>query len=331
MIPVIDLHADTFNKKDILKTFPYLEEFYNPEQKNLYLDYLCRSDITLENRKKGNVRVQTQSLFLNERCIETPLHGAMNMVATIKKSIKSSKDRYQFNTLNDMNSNPDKYGTLISIEGLEVIENDLDLLDIFYELGVRLIAPTWNRALPYVGSCVDSYGIQSKGIELAKELNTMKVIFDVSHMSETGFWDYMKILDIPVIASHSNYMKVNSHVRNLNKEQMKAIAEQNGVVGLNFFPGFMEPDNGKDYQIYKDYPKGFSIMYHMLDEIISDFGDNIVAFGSDFDGIQCFLEGVENPSFYQEFASFLKSRNVSNETIDKLFYKNASRVLHFLG
>jgi membrane dipeptidase len=324
MIPVIDLHADTYMKKDIFNTLPWIRKAFFKLPTEAHKEVQFSEDITKEAIVGGNVRLQTQSLFIGDLGITNPLHNALKMIANIKKDIKSDPNAYQYYTVQDFHDNHDKYGTLISIEGLELLNNDLDLLDIFAELGVRILAPTWNRALPYVGSAVEPYGILGKGRDLAEKINELNLIFDVSHISDQGFWDYLDLLQVPIIASHSNYRKVLPHERNLTEEMIKELDDRGGVMGLNFYPGFMKTSQIK---IYNDYPLGYSSIYNMLDAIISDFGDDVVAFGSDFDGISKYLEGVKNPGFYPDFANFLRDRHVSENTIEKLFYKNALRVL----
>lgn len=328
MIPVIDLHADTYMKKHIFNTLPWIRKAYFklPSQPGKEVHY--SEDITKETIVKGNVRLQTQSLFIGDLGETNPLHNGLKMVANIKQDIKQDADLYQYYSLKDYTANPDKYGTLISIEGLELLNNDLDLLDIFAELGVRIVAPTWNRGLPYVGSAAQPYGILELGEKLAHKINELNLIFDMSHISDEGFWDYMDLLKVPIIASHSNYRKVVPHERNLTAEMIREIDARGGVMGLNFYPGFLE--TASPIKIYEDYPTGYSVIYNMLDIIISEFGDNVVAFGSDFDGIAQFLEGVTNPGFYQDFAKFLQARSVSLTTIEKLFYKNALRVLEMV-
>lgn len=329
MIPVIDLHADTYMKKHIFNTLPWVRKAYFklPSQPDKEVRYT--EDITKESIVTGNVRLQTQSLFIGDLGETNPLHNGLKMVANIKQDIKADANLYQYYSLKDYTDNPDKYGTLISIEGLELIANDLDLLDIFAELGVRMVAPTWNRGLPYVGSSAQPYGMLKLGEKLAHKINELNLIFDMSHISDQGFWDYLDILQVPIIASHSNYRKVTPHTRNLTSEMIKEIDARKGVMGLNFYPGFLETTS--PIKVFKDYPQGYSVIYHMLDTIISEFGDEVVAFGSDFDGIAQYLEGVTNPSFYQDFAKFLRARSVSHTTIEKLFYKNALRVLKMRG
>ena len=327
MIPVIDLHADTYMKKDIFNTLPWIRKafFRIPAETDKEVQF--SEDITKDAIVGGNVRLQTQSLFIGQLGISNPLHNGLKMLANIKRDVKADPNLYQYYNIKDFYHNQDKYGTLISIEGLELIANDLDLLDIFVELGVRMIAPTWNRALPYVGSAVEPYGILEKGRQLADKINELNLIFDVSHLSDQGFWDYLDILQVPIIASHSNYRKVIPHERNLTEEMIKEIDDRGGVIGLNFYPDFIKTSQIK---IYDGYPLGYSALYNMLDAIITDFGDDVVAFGSDFDGISKYLDGVKNPGFYQNFANFLRDRNVSETTIEKLFYKNALRVLEMI-
>lgn len=327
MIPVIDLHADTYMKNDIFMTLPWIRKAFFRLPSNPDKEIHFTEDITKETIVGGNVKLQTQSLYIGQLGITNPLHNGLKMVSRIKQDIKADPDFYQYFSIEDYYSSSDKYGSLISIEGLELIENDLDLLDIFVDLGVKMVAPTWNRALPYVGSTGQAYGILEKGKELAEKINELNIIFDVSHMSDQGFWDYVDILNVPIIASHSNYRNVVSHERNLSEDMIKEIDNRGGVMGLNFYPDFMKTSQ---MQVYQDYPMGYSAIYHMLDVIISDFGDDVVAFGSDFDGISKYLEGVRNPGFYQDFANFLRQRKVSENTIEKLFYKNALRVLEMI-
>ncbi len=324
MIPVIDLHADTYMKKDLFTTLPWLRKAYFKMPSQPSKEVQITEDITKEALVGGNVRLQTQSLFIGQLGITNPLHNGLKMISHIKQDIKRDIDLYQYFSASDWENNKDKYGTLISIEGLELIENDLDLLDIFVELGVRIIAPTWNRALPYVGSATEPYGILKHGQFLANKINELKVIFDVSHISDQGFWDYLDLLEVPIIASHSNYRALVPHERNLSDDMIKEINKRGGVMGLNFYPDFIET---ADMKVYEDYPKGYSAIYQMLDVIASKFGDDVLALGSDFDGISKYLDGVKNPGFYQDFAIFLRKRNVSIDTIEKLFYKNALRVL----
>ncbi len=325
MIPVIDLHADTYMKKDIFNTLPWLRKAYFKIPTRPGEEVQFSETITPERIVQGNVRLQVQSLFISDLGVNNPLHNGLKMLANIKRDVKADESSYQFYTVNDFNDNLDKYGTMVSIEGLEPINNDLELLDIYYELGVRMLAPTWNRALPYVGSSAEPYGILAKGRELAKKLNELGLIFDVAHISDQGFWDFMNQLDCPVIASHSNYRKVCNHPRNLTGEQIKEISNRDGVIGINFYPSFLCSD--KNYNIDSDYPEGYSLLYNMIEVIVDEFGDDVIAFGSDFDGISVTPEGVESPAFFQDFAKFLKHRSVSQNTIEKLFYKNALRVL----
>lgn len=325
MIPVIDLHADTYMRKNIFNTMPWIREAYFKADKNSAPTVQFTEDVTKENIIAGNVRLQTQSLYIDELLIRNPLHGGLKMLANIKRDIEQDKDLYQYYDINDFQTKPHKYGTLVSIEGLELLNNDLDLLDLFYELGVRMVAPTWNRALPYVGSVVQSYGVQELGVELAKKINKLGMIFDVSHMSDQGFWDYLDLIETPIIASHSNFREINPHSRNLNREQIKAISDRGGVMGINFYPGFLAKSSEIDCPHF--FPHGFYTLYNMIESITTIFGDDIVAFGSDFDGISIYPEGVRNPSFYPYFAEFLRSKSVSENCIEKLFYKNALRVL----
>lgn len=348
-IPVIDLHADTYMKKVLLSKYPYFKDLYirnnqkGKNDKNEYKRVDKSFDITDKYLKKGGVKVQTQSLYISDIFLQTPLHISLNILQLIKNDIEKYNIFQVFNFKDiESNLNNNKTGILISIEGLEVIENDLDLLDVFYELGVRIVAPTWNRALPYFSSVEEPYGILSKGKDLIKKMQNLNLILDTSHMSEKSFFDASKF-DIPLIATHSNAKNVNKHKRNLSDDQIKVLVEKGGVMGINFNPPFLKPDKydeflkrynlsydekeGKVVDRNKKYPEGFYWIYNLIDYIGNKFNLDILAFGSDFDGIGTHPQGVENASFYQEFAEFLSEMGLATDEIEKIFYKNTLKVL----
>lgn len=329
-IPVIDLHADTFMKHLVMKTQPYLKDFYQKNKKTSEYKKVSENfSINPKNLFKGNVKVQTQSLFLDNLYTTNGLHFSMKTISLILQHINENENLFRIRKISDIRKNleNDKTGIFISIEGLEVIQNDLDLLDIFYDLGVRIVAPTWNRIVPYASSIMEESGIFEKGKELAQKMNEMQMILDVSHLSVKSFFDFEKITSCPFIASHSNIQSINSHQRNLNNDQLKVIQERKGVFGINFCPSFINPATKN---ISDNYPEGYEWIYRQIEYAAENFTLDIVAFGSDFDGISSTPTGIESPEFYPLFADFLIEKGVSREDIEKIFYKNALRVFEQL-
>ena len=140
------------------------------------------------------------------------------------KLITSSSDLVEV-----MESN--KLGALLTVEGGEVLEGELRILRILYRMGVRSLCLTWNNRNEIADGVAerDARGLTDFGREVVKEMNKLGMIIDVSHIAEKGFWDVLELSDAPVIASHSNSRAVWDHPRNLTDEQIKGIAQKNGI------------------------------------------------------------------------------------------------------
>ena len=150
-----------------------------------------------------------------------------------------------------------KIGALLSIEGGEALEGDLGVLRMLHKLGVRAIGLTWNernQIAEGVGECRSGGGLTDFGVSAVQEMNRLGIIVDVSHLSEPGFWDVIKVSDKPIIASHSNAKAVCNHVRNLNDDQIKALAKNGGVMGLNMCDEFL-------------HSEGVAVIDHVVDHI----------------------------------------------------------------
>jgi membrane dipeptidase len=322
-IPVIDLHADTYLHHYYQAVQPWMKHLY-VKRNHEFVPLSSQMMITPKRLKKGGIAIQTQSLFLDHAQLKAPLHSAMKTISLILQDCQTQKNLYHLTNKAQFLDNPNKTGIFISIEGLELIESDLDLLDVFHKLGVRIVAPTWNRIVPYLASIKENYGLFSEGKKLIQKMNQLNMILDVSHASEKSFFESLECIECPIIASHSNARSICNHPRNLTDEQLKALQEKKGVLGLNFYPGFLKPQ--RKYE-NTSYPEGFYWLYEMIDFIASKFSIDMIAFGSDFDGIEATPTGLENPECYQKLAVFLSEMGLSKTDIDKIFYKNAWRII----
>ena len=139
--------------------------------------------------------------------------------------------------------NDSKTGVLIGIEGGYAIENDLVLLREFHRAGVRLMTLTHWTATDWADASGDPKpvhgGLTEFGEKVVAEMNRLGMIIDVSHAHDETFWDVLRLSKAPVVASHSCCRALAPHFRNLSDEMLKALAEKNGVVGINFWPGFL--------------------------------------------------------------------------------------------
>lgn len=153
--------------------------------------------------------------------------------------IKSSND------LEKISEN--KIGLIFGIEGASVISEDLSNFEKLYQLGLRSVILTYNETNIFGDGCnvENAKGLSDAGKSFIKKLNQTNVIVDLAHYSEKSFWDAMELLDKPPIVSHSNVKKLSNIKRNLTDEQIKAIAERRGVIGLNFVAVFVDEDYSK--------------------------------------------------------------------------------------
>ncbi len=175
---------------------------------------------------------------------------------------------------------------VLHIEGAEAIDPEFTVLDQLYELGLRSLGPVWSRPnafgqgvpfrFPSTGDI--GRGLTPLGLELVRRCNERRILIDLSHLNETGFWDVARTSDAPLVASHSNAFFICAASRNLSDAQIKAVGASGGIIGLNFATGFVRSDG--------HWNEGTSIdaLLRHLDHLLSLAGEDCVGFGSDFDG-----------------------------------------------
>lgn len=206
-------------------------------------------------------------------------------------------------------------GTILTIENCSAFSGKLENIEKAYNYGVKMATLTWNGAND-LGSGVrsgESYGLTEFGKKAVKEMERVGITIDISHASEILFWDVVEHTASPVVASHSNAIRLCSNKRNLTDEQFELIKSRGGIVGINFFQKFLNDDfeNASMEDIFEH-----------TDYFLSLGGENTVAMGSDFDGCEIpnDMTGIESiAELYEIFAK----HNYSEELIDKIFFKNA--------
>lgn len=214
----------------------------------------------------------------------------------------------------------DKVGMLLGIEDGAALEGSLEVLRAFYQLGIRCITLTWNNRNQLgdgVNECLTSGGLTVFGKQVVKEMNRLGMAVDVSHISEHGFWDVVDITDKPILATHSNAQACCNVARNLKDDQIRAIAKLKGIIGINFYPNFLSNEK-EDANI--------DSIYRHIEYLLTLVGEDYIAFGADFDGINCVPAGVTGIESMPVILDYLAAK-YSAATIEKISYKNAVRVL----
>ncbi len=200
--------------------------------------------------KKGGVNLLICSLFVDDRFLpEMGLRHALDQISCLYEELSESGDEIALcrsvPEIRDVRKDG-KLAILLSLEGVEPLGNDLSLLRVFYELGVRGIGLTWSRRNFAADGCFSHSvvegrkgGITAWGAELLREAERLGMYVDVSHLNDEGFWDLMKLSKRPFIASHSNSRELSPVMRNLTDDQIRAIASCDGVIGLNCCSNFV--------------------------------------------------------------------------------------------
>lgn len=274
-----------------------------------------------------------------------------NNVSDIRKAVKAGK-----------------MAALIGVEGGHMIEDDIKKLEQLHQRGTRYLTLTWNNSTSWATSAMDEgsgklkdseKGLNELGRKIVQRMNALGMMVDLSHVGEKTFWDVMAITKKPVLVSHSSVYGINPVFRNLNDKQIKAVAKNKGVIQLNFYSGFLDPNftsrldafnekhkaeidslkaNGQNNEavmnfLTKTYPKQvqelrppLSLLLDHLDYIVKLVGVDYVGMGSDFDGISSApqqLDGVQN---YPLITKELLARGYSEKDIKKILGENMLRV-----
>lgn len=214
-----------------------------------------------------------------------------------------------------------KIGVILTIEDGGVLGEQISNVEKYYNKGVRLITLTWNHPNP-IGAPnssdpnVMSQGLTPYGRDVVREMDRLGIVVDVSHVSDGVFWDVVKTTQNPFVASHSNARALCGHTRNLSDEMIRALTDKGGVMGLNLGPEFLS-EQGQVSRIED--------MVQQVLHIRNVGGSDVLALGSDFDGIHGEFE-VAGPQDWPKLHDALHKAGLSEAELDKMWWKNAVRV-----
>ena len=304
---MIDLHCDTI-----------MQLLDHPDSGDLYRNTW---KIDIEKLQKAHSKVQDFALFINLGDTNDPYgrYEEMRNLCTTQIHLYGEHIQHVL-SYQDVESvyKSGKIGALMSIEEGGVLGGDLDKLKQAYQDGVRLITLTWNYpnglGEPHCGE--QHKKLTPKGIEFVEAMQDLGIIVDSSHLNDAGTEQLGDILDVPFIASHSNAREVTAHTRNLPDNLIKLIANKGGVIGLNFAQSFLGTSPVSRIE---------DIVKHGL-YLINKGGVDVVALGTDFDGIKPNTEIKDASEMYRLYDSF-KEAGLSVDQCEKLFWKNADRLL----
>lgn len=209
-----------------------------------------------------------------------------------------------------------KMSAILTLEGTAGIDYNPALLEDLWAIGFRVSSLGWNERNPLTGSNVTGGGLTDLGREYVKEAQRLGMRVDVSHISDEGFWDIMKITNAPIIATHSNSRAVFDHSRNITDDMFRAIRETGGVAGYNTCREFTGEPSDLD-----------TICDHILHFMELDPDGKHIALGGDLDGVDAMPDGFEGVQSYPALARKLLDRGLTEENVMDIFWNNAIRVL----
>lgn len=213
-----------------------------------------------------------------------------------------------------------KIAAVIGVEGGHHIENSIEKLVNLYNAGMRYMTITWNNSTDWAVSAQDSrsttVGLSDFGRQVIRTMDSLGIIIDVSHTGIKTIQDILEETQNPIVATHSGVRALRNHYRNLYDWQIQDIANSGGVIGVVFYPYFLNGSSNADIQ---------DVIAH-IDYIKNLVGIDYVAIGSDFDGIEVVPLGLEDTSKFPNLTEALFDHGYTREEVEKILYKNFKRV-----
>ena len=358
---VIDTHADTPQR--------FVDEHWN------FTDPLHGGMLNYDTAMKGNLNAQFFSIWVDpsQYRAENSARRTLELIDGTLEQVRRSPDKLKLCvTANEIVAAhaQGKFCVMMGIEGGHSIENSLGLLRDYYRLGVRYMTLTWSNTNDWADSSGDiddasvkhHNGLTPFGKQVIAEMNRLGMMVDVSHVSDKTFWDVIEITKAPIIASHSSARAITEAPRNLTDDMLRAIAKNNGVVMVNFYPAFIDeqwrkawndskPERQKEQDALeaeyktKGIPVPFaasdkidrkycerigrapfdSLIAH-FDHIIKVAGIDHVGIGTDFDGIPVPPAEIDSAADLPKVTAALMARGYSAEDMRKLLGENLLRV-----
>lgn len=312
---IVDTHCDT-----LMHFLP--QPWGSPPARTLG-ERSDRGHIDLPRMIEGGVTCQTFAIYTGRApVVPEATFKALQMVDKFYEGMEKNPEIVAV-TRHDEIVKAKKEGKvtgLLSIEGAEPLMGDLALLRVFYRLGVRMLSFAWNYRTPFadgLGAKMSESKLPELGVQALEEMDRLGMVFDVSHLADSVFWDVVDKVKGPFIASHSNARDLCDHPRNCTDDMIKAIADHGGVLGMNFAPGFVV--KGGDNVTIEH-------LVDHIDHIVKLVGPDYVGLGSDFDGIGPPPKDIETVDKMPNITRLLVHRGYSDEDILKILGGNHMRV-----
>lgn len=262
-------------------------------------------------------------------CFTTPLMEQWNSISpvvvferelvTIQREIDKNKDliaiAYSPEDIRK-NQEQEKMSAILTLEGTAGFGHAPEMLEDMYAVGFRISSLGWNEKNPLTGSHVTGGGLTEQGQEYVREAQRLGILVDVSHISDEGFWDILKITEAPILATHSNSRAVFANSRNLTDDMFRAICETGGVAGYNACREFTGENPTLD-----------TICDHIFHCLELDPSGKHIALGGDLDGVSSMPDGFEGVQSWPVLARHLLERGLDEKMVLDIYWNNAIGVM----
>jgi len=359
---VIDTHADTPQR--------FVDEAWN------FSDPIGDGMLNLDSARRGNLAAEFFAIWVEPSAWRGRFaFRTLQLIDGVLQQVRkhSTTMRLGLTPADILQAHQDKiFCALMGIEGGHSIEADLGLLRLYHQLGVRYMTLTWANTNEWADSSGDLHnpdilhhdGLTLFGRDVVREMNRLGMMVDVSHVADKTFWDVLQTTHAPIIASHSSARALTHSPRNLTDEQLRAIATNNGVVMVNFYPPFIDENWRQqwsatsaqrdeihdtaatalkrpmtygeslaiDRKFYADHlqshlpPAPLSSLIDHFDHIAQVAGIDHVGIGSDFDGISFLPAEIASAADLPKITAALIERGYTAEQLKKLLGGNLLRV-----
>ena len=309
--PVFDLHCDTA----LALLGDSMNEAGALRKNELHID--------LERAAKLGGYAQCFACFttpsMQEWAKTSPVVVFERELATIQREVDKNKDliaiAYSADEIEENRENG-KMSAILTLEGTAGIGYDPELLTDLQAIGFRIASLGWNEKNALTGSHITGGGLTDQGREFVKEAQRLGILVDVSHISDEGFWDIMKVTQAPIVATHSNSRAVWDNSRNLTDDMFRAIVETGGVAGYNGCADFTGENPTLD-----------TICDHIFHFMELDPTGKHIALGGDLDGVSKMPAGFDGVQSWPALAQRLLERGLSEETVMDIYWNNVLGVM----
>lgn len=279
-------------------------------------------EVSLDLMERGGLVAQVFAVWLPGEATRDPEAYTTKARAAFRKMTQAGTGFRAVRTVEDLYAARDAglRGALLSIEGAEALGDKAENLRAWAEDGLVIVGLVWNRLNAFADASQAKKqpygGLSPEGERLVDLAAALGILVDVSHASDDAFWDVMRRTTRPVIATHSSSRAVYHHPRNLDDEQVRAIAASGGVVGVNFHATFLASGGASIDEVVAH-----------LKQLRAAGGAGVLALGADYDGGIKTPRGLEDVSRLPALRDALVAEGFSEEDLALLWGRNFARAL----